>query len=99
MRSAAAVVTLSETMRADIVARGGIDPDRIVVVPNGVDVERFHPVDRDAALAERLSLGDEPVMGYISSLSGYEGIRYLILAAAELRRRGRRVRLPDRRGR
>jgi PEP-CTERM/exosortase A-associated glycosyltransferase len=92
MRSAAAVVTLSETMRVDIVARGGIDPDRVVVVPNGVDVERFHPVNRDAALAERLSLGDEPVIGYISSLSGYEGIRYLILAAAELRRRGRRVR-------
>ncbi len=35
---------------------------------------------------------DEPVVGYISSFTGYEGIRYLIAAAAELRRRGRRVR-------
>ena len=99
MRAADAIVTLSETMRADIVARGGIEAGRIVVVPNAVDVARFMPGPRDEALAARLGLGDEPVIGYISSFTAYEGIRYLIEATAELRRRGRRVRLPARRRR
>ena len=92
MRDADAVVTLSETMRTDILDRGGTDPDRVVVVPNGVDVDRFVPGPRDPALAARVGVGTDPVIGYISSFTGYEGIRYLIEATAELRRRGRRVR-------
>lgn len=92
MREADAIVTLSETMREDILARGGVEAGRIVVVPNAVDVARFEPGPRDDALAGRLGLGDEPVIGYISSFTAYEGIRYLIEATAELRRRGRRVR-------
>ncbi len=39
MDAADAVVTLSETMRVDILSRSAIAPDRVVVVPNGVDVD------------------------------------------------------------
>jgi glycosyltransferase involved in cell wall biosynthesis len=93
MLAADAVVTLSETMRADIVERG-CAADRVVVVPNAVDVERFVPAARDDALAGRLGLQpDETVLGYVSSFIAYEGIRYLIEATALLRARGRRVRL------
>jgi PEP-CTERM/exosortase A-associated glycosyltransferase len=92
MRDADAVVTLSETMRQDILARGGTHEELVVVVPNAVDVDRFVPGARDPALAARLGIGDDPVVGYISSFTGYEGIRYLIDATAELRRRGHRVR-------
>lgn len=93
MRRATAVVTLSETMKEDILGRGGVDPDRVVVVPNGVDVDRFVPGPRDDALASSLGIGDEVVVGYISSLVAYEGIDTLIAAVARLRERGRRVRL------
>jgi PEP-CTERM/exosortase A-associated glycosyltransferase len=92
MRAADAVVTLSETMRADILARGGIDQDKVVVIPNAVDVDRFVPGERDDALAARLGIGRrETVVGYISSFVAYEGIAYLIEALAHLRRRGRAV--------
>lgn len=93
MQRATAVVTLSETMKQDILGRGGIDPDRVIVVPNGVDVDRFVPGPRDEALASSLGIGDEVVVGYISSLVAYEGIDTLITAVARLRERGRRVRL------
>ena len=64
------------------------------MVPNGVDVERFVPGPRDDALAASLGIApDETVIGYISSFTSYEGIRYLIQAAALLRDRGRRIRL------
>jgi glycosyltransferase involved in cell wall biosynthesis len=70
--TADAVVTLSETMRADIVARG-VSPERVTVVPNAVDVERFSPRPRDRVLGAELGLPDgEPVLGYVSTLTGYE---------------------------
>jgi glycosyltransferase involved in cell wall biosynthesis len=94
MRRASAVITLSETMRDDILARGGIDPDQVLVIPNAVDVRRFVPGPRDEALGSALGIGrDELVIGYITSLTTYEGIGYLIDAVANLHRRGRSVRL------
>jgi PEP-CTERM/exosortase A-associated glycosyltransferase len=93
MRASQAVVTLSETMREDIVARG-CAPEDVVVIPNAVDIERFGPIPRDDALAS--SLGIEPgdtVVGYISSFSPYEGIEYLLEAAAVLRGDGRRLKV------
>ena len=92
MAASDAVVTLSETMRLEIIARG-CAPDAVVVIPNAVDVERFRPMPRDDALATRLGIGDEPVFGYISTFTAYEGIRYLLEAAATLRGRGRRFRI------
>jgi glycosyltransferase involved in cell wall biosynthesis len=90
MRAADAVVTLSEGMRDRLVERG-IAAERITIVPNAVDVERFVPIPRDDALARQLHLGDGPVIGYISTLAPFEGIETLIEATAELRRRGRGV--------
>ncbi len=62
------------------------------MVPNGVDIERFRPIPRDDALARQLGLGDGPVIGYITTLAPYEDIETLVMATAELRRRGRGVR-------
>ncbi len=93
MLAADAVVTLSETMRTDIVGRG-CDPANVVVVPNAVDIELFTPRPRDDALADSLAIrAGETVLGYISSFTGYEGIRFLIEAGAILRDRGRRIRV------
>ena len=87
-------MTLSQTMRADILSRGGIDADRVTVVPNAVDIASFTPGLRDEALARSLGIEpDETVVGYISSFTAYEGIAYLIEAVALLRQRERRVRL------
>jgi glycosyltransferase involved in cell wall biosynthesis len=92
MRRADHVVTLAEVMRGELVARG-VDPARITVVPNGVEANRFPGLERNDELADRLGINrDDEVIGYISSLSSYEGVRYLIAAAARLRRDGRPVR-------
>ena len=93
MAASDAVVTLSETMRLEIIARGCL-PENVVVIPNAVDVDRFQPISRSDQLAARLGIGpDELVVGYISTFTAYEGIRYLIEAVAALRARGRQLRL------
>ncbi|SDU86271.1 glycosyltransferase family 4 protein [Jiangella alkaliphila] len=88
MAAADAVVTLSESMRAQIIARG-IAPQKVHVAPNGVDVTAFTPGARPSRLAERLGLEGKLVFGYISNLDHRrEGHETLIRAAVELRARG-----------
>lgn len=88
MSRADAVITLSEIMREQIIERG-IEPEKVSVVPNAVDPDAFPLVTRDQALADRLGISsDEVTIGYISSFSPYEGIRYLVDATARLVERG-----------
>jgi glycosyltransferase involved in cell wall biosynthesis len=85
MRNADAVVTLSDGMRDEIVARG-VPADRVFVVPNGVDVSSFTPQAPDSALRAQFGIpAGVPVIGYIGSLVQYEGIPDLVRAAALLR--------------
>jgi len=88
MRNADAVVTLSDGMRDEIVARG-VPADRVFVIPNGVDVSNFTPQAPDSALRAQLGIpAGVPVLGYIGSLVQYEGIPDLVRAAALLRDQG-----------
>jgi glycogen synthase len=84
VRRADAVAVICEGLRADLVARG-IDADKIMVSPNGVDLSLFgEPVARDEALADRLGLGGAEVIGFIGSFYDYEGLDTLIAAMPQL---------------
>lgn len=54
-RKAAAVVSVTESFKRNLISRG-IDGDKIHVVTNGVDLSRFHPLKRDEALVAQLGL-------------------------------------------
>ncbi len=86
--------TICNGLRDDLATRG-IDRDKIVVMPNGVDLALFgDPPPRDAQLAAQLGLAEgAPVLGYIGSFYDYEGVDDLIAAMAHLRRRHRDARL------
>ena len=91
MLAADAVVTLAETMRSDIVARG-VPAERVFIVPNGVDPDAFRPRPADPALRERYGLGERFVIGYVSNLDHpREGQETLIEATAILAAAGRDV--------
>ena len=85
VKSADAVAVICEGLRGDLIARG-IDPAKIIVSPNGVDLELFgDPPPRDTALAERLGLApDDAVIGFIGSFYDYEGIDDLIASMPAL---------------
>jgi glycosyltransferase involved in cell wall biosynthesis len=91
MLAADAVVTLAETMKADIVARG-VAPERVFVVPNGVDPEVFSPRPADPALRSRYGVGYRYLIGYVSNLDHpREDHETLIEATARLVEAGRDV--------
>ncbi|HWV13630.1 MAG TPA: TIGR04063 family PEP-CTERM/XrtA system glycosyltransferase, partial [Sphingobium sp.] len=84
VRAADAVAVICEGLRGDLVARG-IDPAKITVSPNGVDMEQFGtPVPRDPALTARLGLEGADVVGFIGSFYDYEGLDDLIAAMPRL---------------
>ncbi|NYF31188.1 TIGR04063 family PEP-CTERM/XrtA system glycosyltransferase [Sphingopyxis sp. JAI108] len=94
VKSADAVAVICEGLRGDLIARG-IDPAKITVSPNGVDLDLFgDPPPRDDRLADNLGLAaGDVVIGYIGSFYDYEGIDDLITAMPALVARQPRARL------
>ncbi|GII01666.1 glycosyltransferase family 4 protein [Planobispora takensis] len=93
MRSADAVVTLAETMAAEIVERG-VPREKIYLAPNAVDDSLLTASYDGAAFRSAYGIGaEEIVMGSVSSIVAYEGFATMISAAALLRDQGAPVRV------
>jgi PEP-CTERM/exosortase A-associated glycosyltransferase len=80
LERAGAVTTICEGLRREMLARG-IDPDKVTVIPNAVQVGdyRFAPPP-DQALAASLGLQGRFVLGFIGSFYAYEGLDLLLQA-------------------
>ena len=85
-RDAACVVALTAAFKCNLVARA-IAPDKIAVVVNGVDLPRYAPRPRDAALAAGLRLDGGFTIGYLGTLGMAHGLENVLDAAARLRDR------------
>lgn len=87
------VAVICEGLRGDLVARG-VPADKIMVSPNGVDLELFGaPPPPDRALAGTLGLDDAEVIGFIGSFYDYEGLDDLVAAMPALVQRRPRAAL------
>jgi PEP-CTERM/exosortase A-associated glycosyltransferase len=86
-RRADAIVGIAKPILQDLQTRG-IPKEKLFHVPNGVDVARFAPRPRDASLAAKLGLGGTLTLGFLGTLFPWEGISWLVRAAAVLRKNG-----------
>lgn len=84
LAAASLIIVVSEVLRDQLTARG-YDPDRILVLPNGVNANAIGPHLATAASREHLGLPvDVPVIGFIGSLGLWHGVEALIDAFALL---------------
>ena len=67
--TATALITPSEVTRHYLVAHGAPE-ERITVIPNGVDLERFRPVPAPD--------NDPPVLLYVGTLAPWQGLEFLL---------------------
>lgn len=81
-----ATVVICEGLKNEIYGRG-IPAEKIFVVPNGVESDKFVPLDKDRALTEKYSLEGKTVVGYIGTLFDFEGVDYLVKAVNAIRER------------
>ncbi|GIK83286.1 MAG: hypothetical protein BroJett024_43910 [Alphaproteobacteria bacterium] len=83
-RQVDAITTICDGLRRDILKRG-IPADKVTVIPNAVDIEKF-PVLRDVDVELERALGLEgcDVVGFCGSFYGYEGLDLLIDALRQI---------------
>jgi glycosyltransferase involved in cell wall biosynthesis len=85
-RRAARVVALTRAFKENLTRRG-IDPGKIAVVRNGVDLGRYAPRPRDAALASEWRLTGKFVVGYVGTHGMAHGLGNVLDAAERARAR------------
>ncbi|TAL45069.1 MAG: glycogen synthase, partial [Salinibacterium sp.] len=83
--SAAAIIAVSDGMRRDILrCYPWLDEQRVSVVHNGIDLERWQPV-QDAQLIASLGIdADRPSVVFVGRITRQKGLPYLLRAAAQL---------------
>lgn len=81
------VVVNSRYMRYAVSAWYGVDLNKIVVIPNGVDLKRFSQCEND------IKLEGDPRILYVGRLSNAKGVDILIRALAKVRTELPNVRL------
>jgi len=72
--------------RADLVTLYGADPDHVAVVPPGVDLSMFQPIDRDEA-RRKIGYGGGRLLLFVGRLERLKGVEVAIRALALLRDR------------
>jgi UDP-glucose:(heptosyl)LPS alpha-1,3-glucosyltransferase len=82
------VIAISDMVRRDIIRWYGTPEERITVVYNGVDIERFNPRNHPhrEEIRKRHLIGDEVVILFVSNNFRMRGLGYLIETLAKIKR-------------
>lgn len=78
------IVVVTEAFQRDLVSRG-VDPDKITVITNGVDLSTYAPTLRDPRAAERLGVKGKFVVGYLGTHGMAHALDNVLDAAERLR--------------
>lgn len=82
--AAAAVITVSGSLKSRLIEMGGA-PEKIHVIPNGVDLDKFHPSrDRTTDRADLLGPNDKTLLVSVGQLIERKGHHLTIAALADL---------------
>jgi glycosyltransferase involved in cell wall biosynthesis len=70
---------------ADILVENGVKEDKISILPNAVDIDKFTIQKRDSDIEDEFNLNGKVVLGYVGSFVEYEGLDLLLQAVALIR--------------
>jgi sugar transferase (PEP-CTERM/EpsH1 system associated) len=83
------VVTLTETMKADVARECRLDANRVRVIPNGVDTDVFRPTGRRSELRAEFGLPvDGLILGCVARLDRVKNHAVIVRALSRLRSTG-----------
>ena len=77
------MAVLCEGIKQDLIGRG-VAPNKLTVIPNGINLEDFNDCHSDEELKKNWNLSGKRVIGFIGSFYRYEGLDLLVQAFAEL---------------
>lgn len=76
------VIVVSKALKDKIIDLG-IEKEKIVYIPNGIDSNLFHPLDKEECRKELQLSKDEKIILFIGSLESVKGVDTLIFAFEE----------------
>lgn len=77
------VFCISESLKGYLI-KNGVEASKITVIPNGVDTKSIAPQEPDQEIIENYHLENCHVLGFVGSITSYEGIDLVIHAMNEL---------------
>lgn len=81
-RAADGIIAVSNGMRNDVLATyRDIDPDRVFVVHNGIDVAQYRPAPAPEVAARHGLTGERPFVLFVGRITRQKGLPHLLRAA------------------
>lgn len=80
LERASVAFTVSESLRREAIENWGGDPERIHVIPNGVDLDLFNPDAGPLGVRDRFDAGEDPIICFVGALGPWHGIEQLLRA-------------------
>jgi glycosyltransferase involved in cell wall biosynthesis len=90
-RNATTIVTISKYSVEKIQQYYRVDPGKVQIVPNGVDIEIFKPSNDQEALKHRFNFRKELCILFVGNLVPRKGLTYLIEAAKKIVKERKKV--------
>ncbi|MDT8445834.1 MAG: glycosyltransferase family 4 protein [bacterium] len=86
LRQSEKIFVVSEAMREHLQANLALDTDKIVIVPDGTDAQRFRPGLDTIGVREKLGVSDEaPLLVFHGDIKHDDGVDMLIRTLAKIR--------------
>ena len=83
MLTADSIIAFSGHERDSMARLYGADPERVSLIPCGVDLRKFRPLDQEE-VRKRLGLNGEKVLLYVGRVEPLKGLDLLVEAAAQI---------------
>ncbi len=79
------ILTVSEPAKQHLIQTWHVAQEKIIVMPNGVDISLFRPVENQDKLRAAFGFRDEPVIGFVGGFQRWHGLDILVESFAGLR--------------
>lgn len=83
-RSADLIIPVTDAFKRQLIERG-IPAQKIKVITNGVDREKFKPVDKNSALVDKLNLNGKFIIGYIGTHGMAHSLDFIVSCLSEVK--------------
>ena len=79
------IICVSEPAKQHLIQTWDVDPEKIVVVPNGVDIELFTATfSNSQAVRAQLGLSNQPVVMFVGGFQPWHGLENLVESFAQV---------------
>ncbi len=90
IKRATKIIAISNGIKEDLIKRG-IPEEKIHIVRNGVDFQKFKPVPVNNNLKRKYGCHDKIIIGFIGSFFNFEGLQDLIFAFKKISQKNNNV--------